>query len=219
MLQKVFAILISSERVFLETQLSHGGNRQGSQPSTKRGRSTISREIRRNGWRAKLRKGSIAGELPQGGSGSKSPCVLSVKARRPRKLKAGNQLWRTMLRHLRRGLSPVRDCEHTGTYGWIRSVFPMRPSTPHCMPCHGDSSALACWISLRRRHKARRPARGKNGRKVTPFPTWPLIDRRPIGSERATDSRPLGRDLIIGKEETFLRWASWWSERASLSPW
>ncbi len=34
--------------------------------------------------------------------------VLSVKARRPRKLKAGNQLWMTMLRHLRRGLSPVQ---------------------------------------------------------------------------------------------------------------
>jgi hypothetical protein len=56
-----FRHLDLSERVFLETQLSHGRRPARIAAELKRARSTITREIRRNGWRAKLRKGSIAG--------------------------------------------------------------------------------------------------------------------------------------------------------------
>src|SRR3984885_5286900 len=137
-----FRHLDLSERVFLETQLSHGRRPARIAAELKRARSTITREIRRNGWRAKLRKGSIAGGY-RSVAADRRARVLSVKPRRPRKLKAGNQLWMTMLRHLRRGLSPVQIASTLA-----RMADPVRlsheASTPHCMPCHGDSSAPAC---------------------------------------------------------------------------
>ena len=162
-----FRHLDLSERVFIETQLSHGRRPAVIAADLRRARSTITREIRRNGWRAKLRKGSIAGGY-RSVAADRRARVLSVKARRPRKLKAGNQLWMTMLRHLRRGLSRGRLRAH-----WHVLRHPARLSheatTPHCMPCHGDSSAPACWIccAADTRRVDRRVA--KTGA-VTPFP-------------------------------------------------
>jgi IS30 family transposase len=191
-----FRHLDLSERVFLETQLSHGRRPARIAAELKRARSTITREIRRNGWRAKLRKGSIAGGY-RSVAADRRARVLSVKARRPRKLKAGNQLWMTMLRHLRRGLSPVQIASTLA-----RMADPVRLSHEaiytalYAMP-RGQLRASLLDL-LRRRHKARRPARGKNGRSHS-IPDMTLIDRRPIEvNERLIPGHWEG-DLIIGK--------------------
>jgi IS30 family transposase len=191
-----FRHLDLSERVFLETQLSHGRRPARIAAELKRARSTITREIRRNGWRAKLRKGSIAGGY-RSVAADRRARVLSVKPRRPRKLKAGNQLWMTMLRHLRRGLSPVQIASTLA-----RMADPVRLSHEaiytalYAMP-RGQLRASLLDL-LRRRHKARRPARGKNGRSHS-IPDMTLIDRRPMEvNERLIPGHWEG-DLIIGK--------------------
>ena len=191
-----FRHLDLSERVFLETQLSHGRRPARIAAELKRARSTITREIRRNGWRAKLRKGGIAGGY-RSVAADRRARVLSVKPRRPRKLKAGNQLWMTMLRHLRRGLSPVQIASTLA-----RMADPVRLSHEaiytalYAMP-RGQLRASLLDL-LRRRHKARRPARCKNGRSHS-IPDMTLIDRRPMEvNERLIPGHWEG-DLIIGK--------------------
>ena len=59
-----FRHLDLSERVVIETQLRLGRRPAEIAAGLKRARSTISREIRRNGWRAQLRKGSHCWGLP-----------------------------------------------------------------------------------------------------------------------------------------------------------
>jgi IS30 family transposase len=94
-----FRHLDLSERVVIETQLRLGMRPAGIAAGLKRARSTVSREIGRNGWRAKLRKGTIAGGY-RCVVADRRARVLAGKARRQRKLVAGNPLWITMLEHL-----------------------------------------------------------------------------------------------------------------------
>jgi IS30 family transposase len=191
-----FRHLDLSERVFIETQLSHGRKPAVIAADLKRARSTISREIGRNGWRAKLRKGSIAGGY-RSVAADRRARVLSVKARRPRKLEPDNQLWKTMLEHLYRGLSPVQIASTLA-----RMDDPVRLSHEaiytalYAMP-RGQLRASLLEL-LRRRHKARRPARGKNGRSRS-IPDMTLIDQRPAEvADRLIPGHWEG-DLIIGK--------------------
>jgi transposase, IS30 family len=86
-----------SERIFIETQLSLGMRPAGIAAGLRRARSTISREIRRNGWRAKLRKGAIAGGYRCVAANWRAR-VLAGKARHRRKLQPGNPLWITLER-------------------------------------------------------------------------------------------------------------------------
>jgi len=103
----------------------------------------------------------------------------------------------TMLRHLRRGLSPVQIASTLA-----RMADPVRLSHEaiytalYAMP-RGQLRASLLDL-LRRRHKARRPARGKNGRSHS-IPDMTLIDRRPAEvAERLVPGHWEG-DLIIGK--------------------
>jgi transposase, IS30 family len=191
-----FRHLDLSERVFIETQLSHGRRPAGIAAELKRARSTITREIRRNGWRAKLRKGSIAGGY-RSVAADRRARVLSVKARRPRKLEPDNQLWMTMLEHLRKGLSPVQIASTLA-----RMADPVRLSHEtiytalYAMP-RGQLRASLLDL-LRRRHKARRPARGKSKRNWS-IPDKTLIDQRPVEVQMRLVPGHWEGDLIIGK--------------------
>jgi IS30 family transposase len=192
-----FRHLNLSERVFIEVQLSLGMKPSGIAADLKRARSTISREIRRNGWRARLRKGSVAGGY-RCVAADRRARVLAVKARRRRKLVPGNRLWITMLKHLRRGLSPVQIASTLA-----RMDKPVRLSHEaiytalYAMP-RGQLRASLLDL-LRRRHKARRPARGKSKRSHS-IPEMTLIDQRPLEvAERLIPGHWEG-DLIIGKE-------------------
>ena len=95
--------------------------------------------------------------------------VLAAKARRGRKLEPGNPLWIAMLERLYPGLSPVQIASTLA-----RMADPARLSHEaiytalYAMP-RGQLRASLLDL-LRRRHKARRPARVNPGA-VIPFPT------------------------------------------------
>src|ERR1700723_4750988 len=191
-----FRHLNLSERAFIEVQLSLGMRPAGIAAVLKRARSTISREMRRNRWSAHLRKGSRAGgyRCEAADRRARGP---AKKARRRRKLRPGNPLWMIMLKHLRRGLGPVQIASTLA-----RMADPVRLSHEaiytalYAMP-RGQLRASLLDL-LRRRHKARRPARSKNGRSRS-IPDMTLVDRRPIEvNERLIPGHWEG-DLIIGK--------------------
>ena len=179
-----------SERVVIETQLRLGRRPAEIAACLKRARSTVSREMRRNGWRAQLRKSAIAGGY-RCLVADRRARVLAGRARRQRKLVAGNQLWITMLEHLYRGLSPVQ----------IASTL-ARMRDPVCLSHEAIYTALYAMPRgqlraslldlLRRRHKARRPARGKNSRSRS-IPDMTLIESKPAEVADRLIFRPLGR--------------------------
>jgi Helix-turn-helix domain len=105
-----FRHLDLSERVFIETQLSLGMRPAGIAAGLRRARSTISREIRRNGWRAKLRKGAIAG-----GYRCVAADVLAGKA--PAQTGAGQPALDDHAGASWPGLESCADREHPGSYG------------------------------------------------------------------------------------------------------
>jgi transposase, IS30 family len=192
---RTFHHLDLTERVFIETELRLGTRPAAIAAGLKRTWSTVSREIRRNGWRAKLRKGSVAGGY-RCVAADRRARVLARKARRRRKLVPGNELWKTVLEHLSRGLSP----------GQIASTL-AHMADPVCFSCETIYTALYAMPRgqlranlldlLRRSHKARRA--GRANRRSRSIPDMTLIDQRPI--EVATRLVPghWEGDLIIGK--------------------
>ena len=185
-----------SERVVIETQLRLGRRAAEIAACLKRARSTVSREMRRNGWRAQLRKSAIAGGY-RCLVADRRARVLGGKARRQRKLVAGNQLWITMLEHLHRGLSPVQIASTLARMrDPVRLSYEAIYTALYAMP-RGQLRASLLEL-LRRRHKARRPARGKNSRSRS-IPDMTLIDQRPAEvADRLIPGHWEG-DLIIGK--------------------
>jgi transposase, IS30 family len=191
-----FRHLDLSERVFVEAQLSLGMRPAGIAAGLKRARSTISREIRRNGWRAKLRKGAIAGGY-RCVAADRRARVLAGTARRRRKLEPGNQLWMIMLEHLRKGLSPVQIASTLAPMADpVRLSHEAIYTALYAMP-RGQLRASLLDL-LRRRHKARRPARGKTKRSRS-IPDMTLIDQRPVEVEMRLVPGHWEGDLIIGK--------------------
>ena len=191
-----FRHLDLSERIFIQTQLSLGIRPAGIAADLRRARSTISREIRRNGWRAHLRKGAIAGGY-RCVAADRRARVLASKVRRRRKLEPDSPLWMSILEHLRQGLSPVQIASTLA-----RMADPVRLSHEtiytalYAMP-RGQLSASLLDL-LRRRHKARRSARGKNKRSHS-IPDMTLIDQRPVEVEMRLIPGHWEGDLIIGK--------------------
>src|SRR5580692_7541173 len=191
-----FRHLNLSERAFIEVQLSLGMRPAGIAVVLKRARSTISREMRRNRWRAHLRKGSRAGGY-RCEAADRRARGLAKKARRRRKLRPGNPLWMIMLKHLRRGLSPKQIASTLA-----RMTDPVRLSHEaiysalYAMP-RGQLRASLLDL-LRRKHKARRPARGKNSRSRS-IPDMTLIDQRPAAVGKRLVPGHWEGDLIIGK--------------------
>jgi IS30 family transposase len=191
-----FRHLDLSERIFIEVQLRLGVRPAGIAAELKRARSTISREMRRNGWRAKLRQGSMAGGY-RCAAADRRARVLAAKARRRRKLEPGNPLWKAVLERLYQGLSPVQIASTLA-----RMADPVRLSHEtiytalYAMP-RGQLRASLLDL-LRRRHKARRPARSKSGRSHS-IADMALIDQRPIEVAMRLVPGHWEGDLIIGK--------------------
>ena len=188
------------ERALIETQLTLGMRPAAIAAGLMRARSTVTREIGRNGWkpeRVHRGKARIAGGYR---------CVLADRraralASRPRvvcKLVPGNPLWIAVLDHLRQGLSPAQIASTLARMpDPVRLSYETIYTALYTMPRgHLRSSLLAL---MRRRHRARRPRRSKDGRAKPSIPDMTLIDQRPIEIQMRLIPGHWEGDLIIGK--------------------
>jgi transposase, IS30 family len=191
-----------AERSLIETQLRLGIKPAVIARGLMRARSTVTREIGRNGWQPDPQvpihgKARIAGGY-RCVTADRRARVLSVKPRVPRKLVPGNPLWITMVEHLRQGLSPAQIASTLA-----RMPDPARLSYEtiytalYTMPRgHLRSSLLNL---MRRRHHARRSQGRKQGRAKPSIPEMTLIDQRPIEIQMRLIPGHWEGDLIIGK--------------------
>jgi IS30 family transposase len=161
----------------------------------KRARSTITREIHRDGWMAQPRMGAIAGGY-RSSTADRRARVLGAKPRRRRMLEPGNPLWVTMLEQFRQGFSPVQIASILA-----RMADPVRISHEtiytalYAMP---RGQLRANVLDLLRRHHKARGVKAKNRRSQS-IPDMTLIDDRPLEvSQRLVPGHWEG-DLIIGK--------------------
>src|ERR1700753_2100717 len=163
------------ERAMIEVELRAGRNPSSIATVLSRARSTVTREIVRNGWTRNPRKGAIAGGY-RCIAADRRARVLACKARCERKLKADSPLWKSVLIHLEEGLRP----------GAIASTLarlddPIRLSHEtiytalYAMP-RGHLRAELLDL-LRRQHKARRTSRAST-KKSKSIPDMTLIDQR-----------------------------------------
>jgi len=101
-----------SERIFLQSQLELGFRPAAIAAGLKRRASTISRELRRNGFRPPKRspaKAERRGPKPSGYKAELAQLRATTKARLPRverRLQPGTPLWDVVVDNLRAGLSP-----------------------------------------------------------------------------------------------------------------
>lgn len=192
---RTFHHLDLSERVFIETQLTLGKRPTAIAVGLNRSRSTISREIRRNGWRAKLRKSAIAGGY-RCVAADRRARVLAGTARRQRKLVAGGELWVVVLEGLGRGLSPAQIGSTLSRMADpVRLSYETIYTALYAMP-RGQLRANVL-DQLRRRHKARR--QGRANKRSWAIPDMTLIDQRPSEVDTRLVPGHWEGDMIIGK--------------------
>ena len=186
------------ERAMIEMYLA-----QGTRPGTiatylSRARSIITRDLNGNGWRLLMIVPRPGKKLVAGGYNCER---AEHRARRQsaiprvaRKLVPGTPLWRLVVEHLRRGLSPAQ-IEST----LARMPEPVQLSREtiytalYAMP-KGQLRASLLAL-MRRRHKTKRSQQGKNKNNNGSIPDMTLIDLRPAEIQDASGSGPLGGRL------------------------
>jgi IS30 family transposase len=167
-----------------------------------RARSTVTREMARNGWVPEplvvLRgRPRVAGGY-RAVAAQQRACTLSAKPRVVRKLVVGSALFEQVVGHLRQGLSPEQiACTLSRMDEPVRLSHETIYTTLYAMP-RGHLRARILTL-LRRAHMHRRKrSAGKDRRKSIPNMT--LIDDRPIEVlERLVPGHWEG-DLIKGKQ-------------------
>jgi IS30 family transposase len=197
---KSYEHLDMQERAVIETQLGFGMKPGAIAVGLLRSRSTITREIKRNGWRPSsihCGRPTIAGGYRAVQSNRRAQ-RLAGKPRVARRLAPGTDLWNIVVDHLRQGLSPAQIASTLA-----RMPVPVRLSyetiytSLYTMPRgHLRSSLLGL---MRRRHRARRPQGRKDGRAKPSIPEMTLIDQRPVEIEMRLIPGHWEGDLIIGK--------------------
>ena len=196
-----YSHLSFEERALLETQLRLGLRPSAIAAGLLRARSTISREMRRNGWQPDRASGR-GGKRIAGGYRSlpadRRARALRLQPRVPRKLLPGSPLWLTVVEHLRQGLSPAQISSTLA-----RMNEPAQFSTEtiytalYAMP-RGELRASLLAMT-RRGHHARRTQRRKSGPQKPPIPDMVLIDQRPVEIQMRLIPGHWEGDLIIGK--------------------
>lgn len=188
--------LSGMERALIEAHLTQHQSPSWIALELKRARSTITREIHRNGWKPGGRKGVIAGGY-RCVVADRRARVLAGHARRERKLVMNNPLWETVLGYLAKGLSPVQIAS---TLSRMEDPVQLSHETIYtslyAMP-RGHLRAEVLDL-LRRRHKCRRTYGGKKTRHKS-IPDMTLIDDRPKQVDARRVPGDWEGDLIIGK--------------------
>jgi IS30 family transposase len=188
------------ERALIQTQLELGFKPAAIAAGLKRARSTVLREIRRNGWQSPGRcsgRGlySVAGGY-RADKAHQRACRLAHVPRVTRKLVVGNPLWQQVVEGLGRGLSPEQVA------GTLRRMNPSERisheaiySAIYAMP-RGELRAEVIAL-LRKARKGRRPrSQGQDRRSLIPNMT--SIEERPIEVEDRLVPGHWEGDLIKG---------------------
>jgi transposase, IS30 family len=199
---KQYRHLDEQERALIETQLRLGLKPSAIAGSLLRSRSTVTREIRRNGWQSSAELAARRQSRIAGGYrcvvASRRARVLATTPRVARKLVYGNPLWVLMEEHLRAGLSPAQIARTLA-----RMLEPARLcyetiyTSLYAMPRGQLRSSLLSL--MRRHHRARRHRRSKDGRAKPSIPDMVLIDQRPVEIQMRLVPGHWEGDLIIGK--------------------
>jgi IS30 family transposase len=199
---KSYSHLDSQERALIETQLTLGMRPAAIAAGLLRARSTVTREMWRNGWLpppelARRGKTRIAGGY-RCVLADRRARVLAVKPRILRKLVPHNALWFIVVDHLRQGLSPAQIASTLARMpDPVRLSYETIYTALYTMPRGYLRSSLLAL--MRRRHHARRPQRRKDGRSKPSIPDMTLIDQRPIEIQMRLIPGHWEGDLIIGK--------------------
>lgn len=107
-----YAQLSLSERVYLQAQLEMGFRAAAIAAALKRAPSTVSRELRRNGWQRTKRSPAKAERRPlppvgyQADQAHERAVIKAVLPRVPRRLVLGTALWDVVVDNLHGGFSP-----------------------------------------------------------------------------------------------------------------
>ena len=197
-----YSHLNSQERALIETQLTFGVRPAAIAAGLTRAKSTVIRELRRNGWQSPTDLARRARTRIAGGyrcvPADRRARLLAGTPRVPRKLVPGNPLWLIVVDHLRQGLSPAQIASTLARMpDPVRLSYETIYTALYTMPRgHLRSSLLAL---MRRRHHARRPQRRKDGRSKPSIPEMTLIDLRPVEIQMRLIPGHWEGDLIIGK--------------------
>jgi len=180
------------ERALLQTQLGLRWSPAAIAAGLQRARSTITREMARNGWQPEpevaLRgRPRIAGGY-RAAAAHERAVRLSVKARVARKLVVGSALFLAVVARLRQGLSPEQIAFTLGSMDEpVRLSHETIYTALYAMP-RGQLRARILTL-LRRAHQHRRlRSAGKDRGKS--IPNMMLIDDRPIEIEERLVTGP-----------------------------
>lgn len=188
-----------SERALIEAHLRLGACPAVIARLLCRSRSTVLREMRRNGWRAQPFSG---GRLVAGGyraePAERRAQRLRRLTRRRRKLVPGTSLWDLVVSLLLRRLSPEQiSLTLSRMPEPVALSYETIYTTLYAMPRGQLRRSLLG--SMRRRHHDRRAQRRKSGARKPPIPEMVMIDQRPEESERRLVPGHWEGDMIIGK--------------------
>ena len=199
---KNYQHLSVEERALIQCKLEQGCKLRAIARSLQRAPSTISRELKRCGWRGASREVPLVRLRTRGIDGywcqtaQRRAEQLAAKARKPRRLVVGNGLWCHVYAGLAQGLSPEQV---SGTLA--RMQPPQRIShesiytTLYAMP-RGELRAQVLAL-LRKQHKGRRPrTAGKDRRGLIVDMT--SIDERPLSVQDRLVPGHWEGDLIKG---------------------
>jgi IS30 family transposase len=200
---KIYQQLSIEERTMIQTQLAMGIKPAAIAVGLNRSASTLSRELRRNGWvRLRAPRGpgrpSVAGGYRAEAAHQRAQ-ACTITPRVARRLRPGTVLWRPVLRYLQAGYSPEQIA------GTLASVHPDQPSLRvshetiytaiYAMPRGALRTEVIGW--LRFGHAKRRPrARGEDRRGKIPDMVS-IRERPPEVDERLVPGHWEG-DLIKG---------------------
>jgi len=199
-MRKSYQQLTMEDRCLIQAQLSMCWSPAAIAAGLQRARSTITREMARNGWKPEpsgIRRGRppIAGGYYAARAHRRAQ-LLHIQPRVPRRLVPGNPLWLSVLQLLRQGLSPEQIASTLA-----HMLVPVRLSHEtiytalYAMP-KGQLRTRVLTL-LRRSHKQRRV---RSGRAVRPFiDAMTLIDQRPGEIDERLVPGHWEGDLIKGK--------------------
>ena len=194
---KGYRHLSLEDRCLIQAQLSLRQSPAAIAAGLCRSRSTIIREIARNGWVVGEDRKRVAGVYRAVRAQSRA----GRRARRPRverKLRRGTELWDLVVKHLRRGLSPEQIAATLASMQEpVRISYEAIYTGLYAMPRGALRDSVLKL--LRRRHKGRRLRASAQERRNKAIPDMVLIDERPEEVDGRLVPGHWEGDLLIGK--------------------